>query len=107
MTMLTTGAYGVQGRTASPSMQGNRHRLDGEQRRDVRVHCLPACEHGFDPAQRRLRCRARRDAIELSLQVAVEYIDRRAELEHEHVAVERREVEQRAVERIALGPRRA
>src|SRR5438477_535571 len=107
MTMPTTGAYGVRRRTASPSMQGDRHRLDRQQWGDVGLDRLTAGEHGFDPAQRRLRARARRDALQLSLQVAVEYIDRRAELEHEHVAVERSKVEQRPVERVALGPRRA
>src|SRR4051794_18855385 len=99
MTLLTPEAYGVVS-AGSASMKGEGHRLDGEQRRDVGVDRLAAGKDGVDPAKRRLGGGALRDPPQRRRQVDVDGVHGRAELEHQDVAVEGGEVDERPVERV-------
>ena len=84
--------------------KGKRQFLDCQQRRDAGRQPLPASHDGLDPAYRRGRVRRLGQAAQVGLARGIGQLHRRAELDSQHVPVERGQIQQRQVERVPLDP---
>src|SRR4051812_4970488 len=88
-------------------MKRKSHGFDREQRGDVEVNGVAAGQYRLYPAQGRLRGRALGQPLHRAGEVDIDELDVSTELYDENVAIERREVEERTVERVALCAGRA
>ena len=75
--------------------------LDGQLRRGVPLDPVPGHDDRLDPTQRALAGGVGGQARHIGRQLVVDQRDVGPRLHHQHVAVERGEVEQRAIESIA------